>query len=294
MISGVSVVIPTYGREDVLTNSIRSLLELQMPPSEIIIVDQTTDHAPDTARDLETLQESGRIRWLRLPRPSIPHAMNVGLKEASHDVVLFLDDDIIPEPNLIHAHSTAQQVWSIVAGQVLQPGEEPMTADLHRTHFRFCSSKPQMVQEVMAGNFSIKRRLAVELGGFDENFVRAAYRFEAEFADRALVAGEKIFFEPSASVRHLRESQGGIRAHGNHLTTFKPSHAVGEYYYLLRSSKTPHRIYKIMNRPIRAVSTGHHLRHPWWIPATLVAEALGFAWALALGLHGPRLIERPE
>jgi hypothetical protein len=69
---------------------------------------------------------------------------------------------------------------------------------------------------------------------------------------------------------------------------------VGEYYYLLRSCKTPHRVYKILKRPFRAVSTGHHLRHPWWIPATLVAEVLGFAWAVALGLHGPRLIQKSE
>ena len=35
----------------------------------------------------------------------------------------------------------------------------------------------------MGGNFSVRRRFALTLGGFDEQFVGAAYRFEADFID---------------------------------------------------------------------------------------------------------------
>ena len=41
-------------------------------------------------------------------------------------------------------------------------------------------------------------------------------------------------------------------------------------------------------RPLRAVMTRHHLRRPWWIPVTLVAELSGMAWALLLYARGPR------
>jgi GT2 family glycosyltransferase len=142
----------------------------------------------------------------------------------------------------------------------------------------------------MGGNFSIKRDLALKLGGFDENFVHVAYRFEAEFASRALAAGENILFEPSASIRHLKASKGGTRAYGEHLTTIRPSHSVGAYYYFIRSRSVPRRMASILLRPFRAIRTRHHLLHPWWIPATLFAEISGFVWAVALALRGPRLI----
>ena len=146
----------------------------------------------------------------------------------------------------------------------------------------------------MGGNFSIKRETALRLGGFDENFVQVAYRFESEFSDRATTAGEKILFEPAASIRHLKEARGGTRVYGEHLTTIRPGHSVGPYYYLLHSSLVQHRLRRIVSRPLRAIGTRHHLRRPWWIPVTLIAEMLGFCWAVSLYLRGPRLLESSE
>ena len=288
---GISAVIPTYQREQVLVHTIYHLLRLDVPPAEIIIVDQTHDHEAATNDALTLLAGEGKIGWIRLTQPSITHAMNVGLEQARSDIVMFLDDDIVPDANLIAAHACDHQTGSnIVAGQVLQPGEEPLDDALDPGPFQFRSSRRQYISEIMGGNFSIKRDLALMLGGFDENFVHVAYRFEAEFASRALSSGEKILFEPAASIRHLRATKGGTRSYGEHLTTIKPSHSVGAYYYFIRARSVPRRIAGILLRPLRAVRTRHHLLHPWWIPATLIAELLGFVWAVILALRGPRLI----
>ena len=291
----ISVIIPTYGRERVLLDTINALLNLDPPPAEIMIVDQTRHHEVETNERLAQLERAGKIRWLRLPDPSITHAMNVGLRGARHEVVLFLDDDILPDPRLIAMHANAQSEpgCNIVAGQVLQPGEEPLTPAEEVGAFRFCSSRSQYVSEIMGGNFSIKRELAIRLGGFDENFIHVAYRFEAEFANRALAAGEKILFEPKASIRPLKAAAGGTRSFGHHLTTIRPSHSVGAYYYLLRAGHIPRRLLQIMARPLRAIRTRHHLLHPWWIPPTLIAETLGLMWAIFLALRGPRLVGEP-
>ena len=186
--ANVSVIIPTYQREQVLTETIGYLLRLEVSPSEILIVDQTGRHDPGTERELARLEREGKIRWLRLAHPSVTHAMNVGLDGARNDIVLFLDDDIIPGAELIaaHARAHAQEACNIIAGQVLQPGEEPEAAT--GAEFKFCSVSRRHISELMGGNFSIKRRVALELGGFDENFVHVAYRFEAEFASRALAS----------------------------------------------------------------------------------------------------------
>ncbi|HMG35927.1 MAG TPA: glycosyltransferase family 2 protein [Blastocatellia bacterium] len=293
----VSVVIPTYKREEVLLTTIQEVLQLAPPPHEIIVVDQTPLHDPATGRALEYLSAEGKICWIRLLQPSITHAMNVGLMKAHGDAVLFLDDDILPSPGLIASHARAHSDANIVAGQVLQPGEDALPTENEleppsSSAFSFRSSRRQYVSEFMGGNFSIKRDVALQLGGFDENFVSVAYRFEAEFAARALAAGERILFEPHAGIHHLKAKNGGTRSFGEHLTTIRPTHSVGAYYYLFRATAVRNRLYKFVARPLRAIRTRHHLSRPWWIPATLIAELLGFFWAAALAIRGPRLIQR--
>jgi len=120
--------------------------------------------------------------------------------------------------------------------------------------------------------------------------VRVAYRFEAEFADRFLDNDYKIVFQPKASIRHLKVLQGGTRAYGEHLTTISPGHSVGSYYYMLVARDVSGRFRKFLSSPFSAFSTRFHLKHPWWIPVTFVAELGGMCWALWLRMQGPKLI----
>lgn len=285
----VSVVMATYGRHEVLAETVAALLALRRAPDELLVVDQTPSHPEEVKRRLEQWAAIGAIRHLRLDAPSIPGAMNAGLLAATGEVVLFLDDDLLPNGELIAGHERAQISWTggIVAGQVLQPGEEP--APLAGAEFSFRSSLEAEPAEFMAGNVSVRRALALALGGFDENFVGAAYRFERDFARRALAAGASIRFAPAASIRHLRAPRGGTRSFGSHLTTIRPAHAVGEYYYLMRH-RPAGALGALCARPWRSVMTRHHARRPWWIPATIVAELAGLAWALWLTASGPRLL----
>ena len=142
----------------------------------------------------------------------------------------------------------------------------------------------------MGGNFTVRRDIALKLGGFDEQFVRVAYNFEAEFAYRLNRAGYRIFYEPAACVHHLKASGGGTRTFGDHLRSYRPNHAVGAYYFILRTWSGWQSLLRFLGRPLRAIATQHHLRRPWWIPATLIAEFSGMAWALLLALRGPRYL----
>jgi GT2 family glycosyltransferase len=289
----VSVVIPTYRREHVLLETLESLLLRTRPRAgEILVVDQTPRHAPDTETRLLHLERNGSIRWLRLGKPSIPGAMNAGLLWAREKVVLFLDDDIVPDVSLVgvHVRAHSDRGVALVAGRVLQPWDTEVGQGEDVGGFRFSSTQRCWAREFMGCNFSVKRQLALALGGFDENFIHAAYRFEADFADRLLTAGARILFEPAASVRHLKAPEGGIRAYGDFLRTVWPSHAVGEYYYVLRHRRSPEGLRRLFGRPIAAVTTRHHMRRPWWIPVTLTAELLGFCWGVRLALRGPRYL----
>jgi glycosyltransferase involved in cell wall biosynthesis len=287
----LTVAIPTYGRDGVLTASIADLLALDPPPWELLIVDQTPRHDADTEARLARWHEQGHIRWLRLERPSITGAMNRALLEAHGDRILFLDDDIRPDPDLLRAHQRAgeRDAEAMVAGRVLQPWhserEDPSGAP-----FLFNSLEPRSLKAFMGGNVAIPLRRARSLGGFDTNFVKVAYHFEAEFAHRWCDSGGRINYEPTALIHHLRAERGGTRSYGKHLTTLQPDHAVGRYYFLLRSRPPARALFGSVGALLQSVRTRHHLSHPWWIPATLLAELRGLLWALRLNAGGPALL----
>lgn len=157
--------------------------------------------------------------------------------------------------------------------------------------FRFSGGNPDWVTNVMAGNLSVKRERALDVGAFDGNFIPpVAYRFETEFAKRLVAAGGRIRFEPAASIRHLRAARGGTRSHGSHLSSASPVHGVGDYYYALRCGRGWERLRYMARRPFREVRTRFHLRHPWYIPVKLVGELRALLLALRLYRQGPRLL----
>lgn len=280
--------IPSYRRGAVVLETLEKLRGHCLGFHEIIVVDQTEEHPADVSQRLQRLSELGEFRWVRRDQPSIPAAMNAGLQAATGDLVLFLDDDIVPDEALVRAHAAAREESALIAGQVLQPGQTTQSLSAGEA-FRFNSSDPAWIDEFMGGNFSVDRKKALQLGGFDENFVGAAYRFEAEFAHRFTQAFGPIRYEPRALIHHLAVSSGGTRAHGHHLRTLQPSHSVGAYYYLLKTRR-PGWWRQVLWRPLRAVRTRHHLRRPWWIPVTLVAEVRGLLLALKLHRQGPRMV----
>lgn len=287
----LTVAIPSYGREQVLIDSIASLLVLSADSWELLLVDQTPAHDPAVEQQLQVWQSRGQLRWIRLSHPSITEAMNHALQEASGDRVLFLDDDIIPDPELLQAHqiAAAKHRGALIAGRVLQPWHQgrPDPSDYP---FRFNSLKPVALSQFMGGNFSLPRVAALNLGGFDQNFVKVAYRFEAEFAYRWLNAGHEIYYDPKALIHHLRAERGGTRSYGQHLTTAQPSHAVGRYYFLLRTLPLPTAVATTAGAMALSICSRHHLHRPWWIPLTLLSEFRGLFWALRLHCKGPRLL----
>ena len=288
---GVSIIVPTYSRDQVLLETLVRLFALNPPASEIIVVDQTKNHSREVSSSLDAWQTSGRIRWLRPRDPSIPGAMNRGLLEANHPTVVFVDDDIIPHSGLVEEHRNALEKTgaALVAGRVIQPWQTGRDFS-NDCCFHFASVRPAWISDFMGTNFSVCRETALRLGGFDEQFVSVAYNFEAEFAHRLRRAGYRIYYEPAAVIHHLRVSAGGTRAFGDHLRSLRPHHSVGAYYFILRTWSGRQSLVRFLGRPLDAIATRHHLRKPWWIPATVVAELSGMGWALMLAAQGPRYL----
>jgi glycosyltransferase involved in cell wall biosynthesis len=299
----ISVAIPTFLREHVLLQTIEYLLGQDTKPDEILVIDQTPHHEPQTEDQLQRWNSDGQIRWIRLDKPSIPAAMNRALICAKQDIVLFLDDDIVPHSELIAAHVKNYSdplIWG-VAGQVLQPGQQPVDAEavaqntsVSAGSFLFNGTRKQLIRDCIAANFSVRREKAFMIGGFDENFIGDAYRFETEFCRRLSRNGGNINFEPEASVRHLQIKNGGTRSYGSHMTSARPDLTSGEYYFVLSEYSGIARVRYILYRLMRSLGRKFYLFHPWWLPVKLYAEIRGLLLAAKLKRRGPAYIQRTQ
>jgi GT2 family glycosyltransferase len=210
-----SVVIATYHRHSVLSDTLRALVEFVDPlAAEVIVVDQ----CPRDSLPSDVLARP-QLRYVTLDRPGMVAARNVGLARACGRVVLFLDDDVIPTPELIPAHLGAYADLGVggVAGRILRPGQtvapppHPKVfdpADGWR-HAHFDHTVPGNVMTARGCNMSFRRDVLMELGGFDPYI--AIFRDDSDMCLRVIAAGYKVRFVPAASLVHLDAPSGGTR-----------------------------------------------------------------------------------
>src|SRR5690606_21282995 len=101
--SGVSVVIPTINRAEVLVDTVKDLLAQDFDRYEIIVVDQS-DEINQTV--VELLRESPvPARYFKADNfRGLPQARNFGWQQARHDIVLYIDDDIRTTRTFVSTH----------------------------------------------------------------------------------------------------------------------------------------------------------------------------------------------
>ena len=91
----VSVVIPTVlQRPEGLERCLGTLLDQDLPPVEVLVVDNRPAGSSDDVHALVPRLADPRVRVLRQPVPGISAARNAGVAEAQGDVVAFTDDDV--------------------------------------------------------------------------------------------------------------------------------------------------------------------------------------------------------
>jgi GT2 family glycosyltransferase len=217
----VSLVVATLNRDAALCDTIRAFLDVDGTLlGEIIVIDQSEGHDPETAAFLGAV--ANRIEYHRVAYKSLPRARNDGIARATGDIVLFVDDDVRPWAGLVDAHRHAYEDDRVVGvtGPVLEVGHTLIgRAELgehehgrlaRRETMRFDVDFEFSANYAMGANMSFRRRLLLALGGFDEHFVGMALGEDAEFSHRAKRHGD-IRYVPGAGLTHLKAASGGCR-----------------------------------------------------------------------------------
>lgn len=210
-----SLIICTYNREELFVNTVKFALKQNYPKLEILIVDQTKNHKPETSAFLEEIKD--RVRYFYLETPSITKARNVGLKNATGDILIYIDDDTEFDEKFIAHHIAAfEEGYDVVQGRVIENERHAPHKKAHwlSKRFKFSGSDNCDVRSktnVITGcNFSVRRTVAEAVGGFDERFTRLAIREDTDFGYRCYKGGYRMILEPAAVLKHLRSDTGGV------------------------------------------------------------------------------------
>ncbi|MEC4816548.1 MAG: hormogonium polysaccharide biosynthesis glycosyltransferase HpsN [Scytonema sp. PMC 1069.18] len=225
----ISVIIPTYSREEPLRDSITDVLKQDYPNFEVLVVDQTPKHQPEIEAYLEEVATAGKIKWFRIEWASLPGARNYAVRRAAGDIILFIDDDVQLPPGFLAAHAknymdkpdvgaVAGRVFDrmklgdsggnlqieYLPPQAMDPGIAWYYIDLVHT------VKPQQVLTARGCNMSFRNEIFTKHGlKFDERFRGSAVREESDFCLRLRQTGYKIWYDPEAHLVHLGEETGG-------------------------------------------------------------------------------------
>lgn len=224
----ISVIIPTYGREEPLRETLIDVLNQDYPHYEVLVVDQTPVHQPETQQFLEDLAQVGKIQWFRLKWASLPGARNYAVRRSQGEILVFIDDDVRLEPGYLAAHAKNYRRSEIgaVAGRVFDrmkladfaPGLEiqDLPPEAHDPgiawyHLNLVHTvKPQRVLSARGCNMSYRREIFQKYGvWFDERFRGSAVREESDFCLRLRKTGLIVWYDPEASLVHLGEETGG-------------------------------------------------------------------------------------
>ena len=211
--SKVSIVLPTYNRLSQLQKVLTGLEAQTLPPTafEVLVVsDGSTDGTDEFLRAYATPLN---LRLFVQHNQGAATARNLGIKMAQGEIIVFLDDDVVPEPQLLAEHIATHQRQAtdvVVLGPMLTPEDVTLKpwvhweqAMLYKQYADIAAERWQpTARQFYTGNASVARRYLLATGGFDTSLRRAE---DVELAYRLADRGLTFVFNPDAIGYHYAD-----------------------------------------------------------------------------------------
>jgi glycosyltransferase involved in cell wall biosynthesis len=211
-VSAITIVIPTLGRPQLLARVLARLDAQTTGDFEVVVV---ADAKETRTAELDALMNDRAydIRRLQAARPGASAARNVGWRAAAAPIVLFIDDDVLPEPPLVAEHlawhERHPETEVGVLGHVRWADELEVTPFMRWLEYGIQFDYPN-IDGTEAGwgrfytaNGSVKRVLLDGVGGLEEEALPYGY----EDLDLALRMHERfgfrLLYNRAAVAEHL-------------------------------------------------------------------------------------------
>ena len=209
----ISVVINTLNRMRTLPAALHSLQFQRYPNLEVVVV-----NGPSTDQTAEFLAAhwSDKVKVCSVGEANLSKSRNVGIENASGDIVVFTDDDATPEPDWLIKLATAYSDSSVgAAGGWVRDhtGVSFQTKYIVTNRYAFsevgfedqnsipeCKRGAHSFPGLIGVNSSFCRKALQDVGGFDETYTY--FLDESDVLVRLIDAGYKVAMAPDAQVHH--------------------------------------------------------------------------------------------
>jgi glycosyltransferase involved in cell wall biosynthesis len=213
----VSVVIPTYNRRERLPAVLQPLLSGDEAGEIVVVVDGSTDGSAELLEQLA--REEPRLRPVVIENRGHHGARQAGADAATGEVILLLDDDVIPEPGLVAGHARRQGAherlvllgYMPVARAPRRPHEfarELYGREYERIVTGWERDPGSILSTLWSGNLSMRRADLIALGPALVNVVKG-YHEDLDFGLCCLEAGLVGAFDRSLRATHRYERGPG-------------------------------------------------------------------------------------
>jgi glycosyltransferase involved in cell wall biosynthesis len=216
----ISLIVCTRDRCQKLAGCLGSVQDISFErPWELVIVDNgSTD---DTAAVVREFIRTTSIKAVYLFEPKLGKSagLNTALRVVQGQILAFTDDDCYPAPDFL------SQVWSAfddpsvgyIGGRITlhDPADHPMTINESMTPVTFPAGSFVSAGCVQGANMAFRRRVLLDIGGFDPLFGPGALfpaAEEIEAVSRASAMGWKGEYHPEVVVAHHHGRQAGDAA----------------------------------------------------------------------------------
>jgi len=218
----VSVIIPTLDRQEITLNTVKIFEHQSLNRFELIVLDQSSVINTNLER-----YESNKFYYVykNIEEKGLPNARNVAAKIARGEILLFVDDDILPDIDLIIDFITEfnnqYHEKIIIGGRVEEKAPNMMCNDPqiiggYITYYgkpikNFSATTSGYCDWVVGCNFAIRKKFFLEVSGFDKNFIGNAMFEDCDFCFTVKENGGQVYYSPKPFVEHLRAVTGGTR-----------------------------------------------------------------------------------
>jgi GT2 family glycosyltransferase len=208
----ISVVIPTHNR---LANLERILAALLVDPAmpEIVVVDDGGSDGSFLWLE-ELARREPRVRPIRIPNSGEGRARQAGAEKATSEIVVFLDDDVLPHEGLISGHLAAHgdRMDLLVLGYMpirLSERQAGAATHIYAREYEnrvadYVRRPDAILEHLWAGNFSLTRAHAISLPMYCDQF-SGLYFPDRELGLRCAESGLVGRFDRYLEATHMHE-----------------------------------------------------------------------------------------
>lgn len=208
----VSIIINTYNRAKQLQDCLRGLWNLNYTEFEVIVVNgPSTDNTKEVCgRFLE------KITYVECGERNLSISRNIGLANAKGEIVAFIDDDAVVDPNWltnIIAGYSSDDIYGVGGFTIDHTGKKYQATTTICDRLGEAYAVPSGVStdvyqfpgtgffvSLLGTNSSFRLSAIKEIGGFDETF--AYFLDETDVCARLVDLGGKIVYSPEAIIYH--------------------------------------------------------------------------------------------